>query len=144
MANDTDAGHAARYFVAVFGDPGNPPDKDLVESGRYIPDPKYAPFPVSPGDFMLLYCTEKYPGHPKEVPGMGLVTRVDQESVEYRWVPFIVPISRKAINKTFEADDSRKLRGANIRFSSQWIIEISRQSFSKAVGPRASSVSVSF
>src|SRR6185312_11439815 len=24
-----------RYFVAVFGDPGDPPDKDLVKSGRY-------------------------------------------------------------------------------------------------------------
>jgi hypothetical protein len=136
MVDKPDAGHGgARYFVAVFGDPGNPPNKDLVESGRFIPHPKYAPFPVSPGDFMLLYCTEQYPGHSKEVPGLGTVTRVDHESVEYRWIPFIVPISKRAIDKTFEPDDSRKLR--NIRFASQWIFEVSRQSFLKAVGTRS-------
>lgn len=31
-----------RYFIAVFGEPQ--PDKGMVESGVYAPDPKYAPF----------------------------------------------------------------------------------------------------
>lgn len=38
-----------RYFVAVFGDPGNPPEKDLVESGRYISGPKICPVPAAAG-----------------------------------------------------------------------------------------------
>jgi hypothetical protein len=106
-----------RYFVAVFGDPGNPPDKDLVESGRYIPDPKYAPFSPRLGDLMLLYCTEQYPGYPKQAPGAGAFTRVDDEAIEYRWIPFFTPISKRAIDNTFEPDDARKLRKYQIFLS---------------------------
>jgi hypothetical protein len=126
-----------KYFVAVFGDPGNPPEKDLVESGRYIPDPKYAPFQPRPGDLLLLYCTEQYQQCPKQAPGAGVVTQVDGEAVAYRWIPFITPISKRAIDNTFEPEDVRKLR--NIRFSSHWLFEVSKQSFSKAVGGRLNS-----
>jgi hypothetical protein len=42
-----------RYFEAVFGDP-QPPHKDVVESGAYHPNAEDAPFPVAPGDVMLL------------------------------------------------------------------------------------------
>ena len=70
-----------RYFVAVFGDPGDPPEKDPVESGTYVPDLKYQ-IPVRQGDVMLLYCTEAYPGFPRQVPGVGTMLRVNVDSIE--------------------------------------------------------------
>jgi hypothetical protein len=69
-----------RYFVAVFGDP-QPPHKDVVESGVYYPNAKYAPFPVEPGDVMLPYCTGSYAQHQIEVPGLGVVLSTDNQSV---------------------------------------------------------------
>src|SRR5229473_5447407 len=121
-----------RYFIAVFGDPR--PDKDSVESGVYTPDPKHA-FPTKSGDMMLLYCTAGYANHPLQVPGIGVVLRVDSEHVEYRWIPFDQPIQKIALDVNLDSDDAAKMR--NIRFSSHWLFEISQQSFSKIADARA-------
>lgn len=122
-----------QYFVAVFGDPQ--PGKDAVESGIYTPDSKYAPFPVKPGDVMLLYCTGNYAAHPMEVPGIGVVLGVDRQHIKYRWLPFVQPIPKADIDGSFDPDDISKMR--DIRFAARWLFEVSQQSFSKAVGGRA-------
>src|SRR5256885_1583782 len=106
-----------QYYVAVFGDPGNPREKDPVDSGRYIPDPRYAPR-LNPGDLLLLYCTDAYPGFSKQVPGIGEAISVDDEAtVTYRWMPLDEPIPKAVLDQRFQADDARSLR--NIRFSSK-------------------------
>jgi hypothetical protein len=123
-----------QFYVAVFGDPGNPPEKDPVESGRYVPDPRYAPR-LKPGDLMLLYCTEAYPGFPKQVPGIGEAISADNEAiVTYRWMALDAPIPKAVLDQSFEPDDAESLR--NIRFSSKWLFEISEQSFRRTLGDR--------
>lgn len=123
-----------RYYVAVFGNPGNPRKKDPVESGRYVPDPRYAPR-LERGDLMLAYCTAAYPGFPKQVPGIGEAISVDDEAIiTYRWMPFDEPIPKIALNRYFEPDDAENLR--NIRFSAKWLFEISERSFRQTVGDR--------
>ena len=120
-----------QYYVAVFGDPGDPQKKDLVESGRYEPDARYAPRP-KPGDLILLYCTEQHRKFPKQVPGIGQVTTVDDEAVvSYRWIPLDEPIPKTVIDQTFEANDTRSFQ--NIRFSTKWLFEISERSFMRTV-----------
>ena len=90
-----------RYFIAVFGDP-HPPNKALVESGEYDPDPKYAPFPTATGDVMLLYCTGSYGKYSMEVPGVGIVLDTDPQWIKYRWLPFNQPISKARIDQALE------------------------------------------
>jgi len=122
-----------QYFVAVFGDP-QPPHKDVVESGVYHPNPKHAPFPIEPGDVMLLYCTGSYVQHHMEVPGLGIVLQVDNQCIKYRWLPFAKSISRGIIDKEFEPDDAKNL--SLIRFDRFWLFKISQRSFAGAVADR--------
>jgi hypothetical protein len=116
-----------RYFFAVFGDP-KPPSKDTVESGIYHPDPKYAPFPARLGDLLLLYCTNGYAKYPKSSPGFGVVRRLDDLIIEYDYNAFRKPIPIKDIRNAFILDD--KAKRINIRFSSHWLFELNKQSFS--------------
>jgi len=118
------------YFVAVFGDPQQP-NKSLVESGEYNPDPQYAPFPTKPGDVMLLYCTGSYPQRFMQIPGIGIVLSTDRQWIKYRWLPFKEAIPKSRIDKAFEPTDLVKFD--NIRFSSHWLFEISRLSFSGTI-----------
>jgi len=84
---------------------------------------------------MLLYCTEGYPGFPRQIPGVGEVTTVDDEAVvSYRWVPFDDPIPKALMDQSFDADDVQSLR--NIRFSTKWLFEISERSFRQTVSNR--------
>ncbi|MBI4463417.1 MAG: hypothetical protein HY647_01825 [Acidobacteria bacterium] len=120
-----------KYFLAVLGNP-EPPGKDTIESGLYHPDQKYAPFPVHPGDVLLLYCTGSYTEHFMQSPGFGVVLRTDDKSIHYGYFPFSRPVSKDRIEHTFQPNDNDKFK--NIRFSSFWLFEISRESFAKAVG----------
>src|ERR1035438_8327465 len=90
-----------KCFVAVFGDPQQP-NKSLVESGEYDPDPRYAPFPSGPGDLMLLYCTGSYPGRPMQIAGIGVVLSADSNWVRYRWLPFKDAIPKARIDRSEE------------------------------------------
>ena len=121
--------NSPRFFVAVFGDPQQP-RKSLVESGEYDPDPRY-PFPTSPGDLMLLYCTSSYSGRSMQIPGVGVVLSTDNEWVRYRYLPFTVPIPKSRIDAAFDPIDLDKFR--NIRFSSHWLFEITRISFANTI-----------
>jgi hypothetical protein len=122
--------NSPKFFVAVFGDPQQP-RKSLVESGEYDPDPRYAPFPTGPGDLMLLYCTSSYPGRSMQIPGIGVVLSTDSKWVRYRYLPFIQPIPKSRIDSAFDPADLDKFK--NIRFSSHWLFEISRNSFANTV-----------
>jgi hypothetical protein len=115
-----------KYHIAVFGDP-NPPDKDEVESGIYHPDMKFSPFRIDPGDFLLLYCTGNYAEHSKRVPGIGVVLEAAGAEIRYRYLPLREAASKDILNAKLQPVDKEKL--SNIRFSSHWLFEISRQSF---------------
>lgn len=115
-----------RYFFAMFGQP-IPPDKDTIESGVYHPDSRLAPFPVRPGDMLLLYCTDKYTGHAMKVPGIGVATRIDNVVVEYRYLPLNQPIPKTRLEQVFAPHDLDKFK--NRRFAAFWLFELSRESF---------------
>jgi len=119
------------YFFALFGDP-RPPEKDTVESGIYHPDPKFAPFPTKPGDILLLYCAKSYLDHPMEVPGLGIVFHTDDQTVNYRYLPFVEAIPKSKIDQAFEPDDIDKFR--KIWLPAFWLFEISKESFVRTVG----------
>lgn len=120
-----------KYYVAVFGDP-NPPYKDTVESGKYHLGIRGTEIPTDPGDIILLYCTGNYPEHFMQVPGIGIVLNKDKEYIYYRYLPLFSPISKDIIDKSFATDDKEKFN--NIRFDTYWLFEISRESFSNAMG----------
>jgi hypothetical protein len=124
---------APRYFVAIFGDP-QPPHKDVVESGVYHPQAKYAPFPSAPGDVMLLYCTGTYAQHDMHAPGIGIVLDRDNQCVKYRYLQLSEPISKETIERYFEPTDATKFK--NRRFDQFWLFQISPRSFAQTVGAR--------
>ena len=84
---------------------------------------------------MLLYCTGSYAAYRLQVPGLGVVLRVDQQHIEYRWILFTTPIPKAHIDTALEHEDAAKLR--NIRFDSQWLFSISQQSFTTVINNRA-------
>ncbi|MBI3662390.1 MAG: hypothetical protein HY234_04995 [Acidobacteria bacterium] len=122
-----------KYFVAVFGDP-NPPNKDTVESGVYHPDPDCVPFPTRPGDVILLYCTGGYRDYAMASPGIGIVLKSGDQTIQYRYLALSKPIAIHDIKRKFHATDAEKFD--NIRFSTFWLFEISRESFVGALGDR--------
>jgi hypothetical protein len=119
------------YFVAVFG---NPEQGDPVDAGIYPAGENYPDFKASIGDMLLLYCTENYKGHSKEVPGIGIVIEASPKLIQYRWMPLDKPIHKTAIDQNFEPDDSQKM--TELRFSSRRLFEISKQSFTKTLADR--------
>ena len=123
-----------KYYLSVLGDP-KPPDKDTVESGVYHPDPNYAPFPTKPGDFLLLYCTRNYIEHAMSVPGIGVVLETKSTEIHYRYLPLSRSISKYDLDNNFDSEGKKKF--SNIRFSSHWLFEITRQSLVGALGDRA-------
>lgn len=122
-----------KYYFMVFGNP-KPPGKDTIESGIYHPDVRFAPFPTEPGDIALLYCTTSYSEHEMRVPGIGIVVGTETSKIHYRYLPLTETISKHELDMKLESKDKMKL--ANIRFSSHWLFEISRQSFLNALGDR--------
>jgi hypothetical protein len=122
-----------KYFLAVFGEP-SPPEKDVVESGYYHPDSTFSPFPTQKGDLMLLYCTGSYGEYWMEVPGIGIIIDVNNIMIEYRFLPLSKTISKSIIDKKFEPNDAEKFK--NIRFSSHWLFEISKESFRRVMDNR--------
>jgi len=123
--------HEPKYHIAVFGEP-NPPEKDTIESGIY--HLKSIPFGTDPGDLLLLYCTDNYPGHRMSVPGIGVVLKTEDSKVVYRYLPFNVAVSKYELDEKLEPTDKKKL--SNIRFSTHWLFKISRQSFTNIVANR--------
>lgn len=114
-----------KYFIAVFGNPRFPM-KDTLESGNYHPDIKYGPFHATPGDILLLYCTESYPGYPKSVPGIGTVVESSGTPIRYDYEALAKPMCRREIIERLEPTDRKKFM--NIRFSRYWLFEISSES----------------
>ena len=83
---------------------------------------------------MLLYCTGNYPIYSWKAPGIGVVLSADPARIEYRWIPFARPILKIAIDGELDANAAAKFK--SVRFTANWLIEMSEQSFSKIVGDR--------
>jgi hypothetical protein len=124
---------APKYYIAVFGDP-RPPEKDTVESGIYHANVRFAPFSTHPGDFLLLYCTGSYTEYAMRVPGLGIVLETAGAEIQYRYLPLSEAASKYELDDKLAPTD--KERFSNIRFSSHWLFEISRQSFLNIVADR--------
>jgi hypothetical protein len=114
------------YYVAVFGKSG-PPDKDTVDSGRYPLGIRGSDTPGERGDILLLYCTDSHEDTAGCVPGIGVVLTKNKESIYYRYLPFVYPLSKYQIEKTFTDEDMEKLTG--MRINNYWLFEISNESF---------------
>jgi len=108
--------------------------KDLTLSGVYHPDPKFAPFPTEPGDFLLLYCTTGYAEYSMSIPGVGVVLVTTNSEIHYRYLSLTKMISKYELESKLDSTDKDKF--SNIRFSSHWLFEISRRSFLNAVADR--------
>ncbi len=119
------------YFIAVFGPLEE--DKKTVESGVYKPNPKHPPTATA-GDVLLLYCTSNYPDYYMEAPGLGIVLESAPDQVDYRWLPFAQPILRQSINASLEPEAADRF--GQLHFGSNWLIEISPESFSKIMSER--------
>ena len=123
----------AKHFVIVFGDPEQ--NGDPVESGRYTAGEGYKPFTVSPGDMLLLYCTENYVAYSKQLAGIGIAIRVDTALIEYRWFPFTTPVPREQVEQAFEPDDREKM--TQLRFNTRRVFMVSPKSFANTVSGQA-------
>lgn len=96
-----------KYFLSVLGAP-QPPEKDLVESGVYHPEPKYTLFLPELGDIMLLYCTGSYDKHAMRIPGIGIVLGKNSLEIHYRYLPLSNAIPKYVIDEKFETTDKKK------------------------------------
>jgi len=96
-------GRNQNYFLAAFGAPhaGTHP----VHGGVY---PLLATVvtnsEIQPGDVMILYCCGGYPGHDREAPALGVVTKLVGNShdsrltdIHYQYFPFCHPIPLYAL-----------------------------------------------
>jgi hypothetical protein len=117
------------YYVAVFGKPV-PPEKDTVESGRYPLGIRGTDTPGERGDMILLYRTDSNEGAAVSVPGIGVVLTKNKESIYYRFLPFVSPLTTDQIGITFTDQDREKLTG--IGNNTYWLFEISNESFRNA------------
>ena len=81
-----------KYFFAVFG--GQHWDKHPVDGGVYGHDPNFvASSGIVPGDIVLLYCLGTAPAHSNEIPGIGVVTAIEDEGgFRYQYLPLCHPI----------------------------------------------------
>jgi hypothetical protein len=88
------------------------------------------------GDVVLLYCTDDYPGYPKEAPGVGVVIGIEttesEEKFYYQYFPLDRPVDWGTIKQSI-----RDLEGyTNFGWIGNWLREISSASFRKAVAGR--------
>lgn len=123
---------SARYHIAIFGDP-EAPSKTLVDRGYYPREKGFSPDKLtSLGDFLLLYCTQNYGRYQKEVPGMGVIIRCnEQDGLVYRYIPFESPIPRSRLRSILTPEESGRF--GQLRFRSNWLFEIGASSFWNAV-----------
>ena len=84
---------------------------------------------------MLLYCTANYGKYFMQIPGLGVVLRSDQRHIEYRWLPFVEPLSKTILDQHLDPGDASKMK--NIWMTSHWLFEISERSFLSVVGERS-------
>ncbi len=79
------------YFFSVFGNAHQ--DAHPVEGGIYGHDINYVHGSgIKPGDVMLLYCCGIYSGHSDEIPGIGIVTGIVEEGIQYQYLSLCHPI----------------------------------------------------
>ena len=100
---------APAYFIAVFGLPHvstNPVDGGVYPLLTTI----VSNSGIGPGDVMILYCCGGYPGHDREAPAIGVVTKLQVNSVDgrltdihYQYLPLSHPIPLHALKATIPA-----------------------------------------
>lgn len=93
-----------------------------MESGTYAAGSGYPPFLAEPGDLLLLYCTDEYPGFPKQVPGIGRVVSADRDEIRDRWMPLALPIPKEILDQSFEPEDKKKM--TELRFNTRRVFTI--------------------
>lgn len=122
-----------RYFFAVFGDPST--GKPGVEDGYYPHKAGFIPnLNMIAGDVVLLFCAKRYLAHPKEAPGIGVVTGTETsgegEEFDYQYLPLDSPVDWDTIRASIPG-----LRFP-LYYIGNWLQEISNTSFRRALASR--------
>jgi hypothetical protein len=97
-----------QHFVVASGDPAL--DGDPVESGVYRAGAGYPAFSATPGNLLLLYCTDNYDEYRKTVPGIGVVVRAGRNAIEYRWIQIPVPVAKETLDEYSAPEDRKKMK----------------------------------
>ena len=100
---------APNYFIAAFGSPHVATDP--VHGGVYpLLKTVVTASGVKPGDVMILYCCGGYPGHDREAPAIGVVTKLEVNSVDgrltdihYQYLPLYHSIPLDTLKATIPA-----------------------------------------
>jgi len=68
------------------------------------------------------------------VPGIGVVLETRNSEIRYRYLPLAEIASKNDLDNKLNSPDKQIF--SNIRFSTHWLFEISRQSFLNIVADR--------
>lgn len=126
------------YFLVAFGGPHA--TAHPVDGGSYpLPKSYISNSGISPGDVLLLYCTGTYPGHYMDVPGIGVVTRVEtggvQENIYYQYFPLCHPIFWGDVSNMIATIPELK-DNTNFGLTGNQLRAIGNQSFRAAIAGR--------
>ena len=124
-----------RYFFVAFGLEHS--SKHPVDGGIYPHIDGYVTNSgITKGDVMMLYFCGNYPGYDREVPGIGIVTSVENEGnrkvIYYQYLPLCNTITLKQAKVAIP-----ELRNkTNFGWKSNWLRNIDSFSFRNAIAGR--------
>jgi thermostable 8-oxoguanine DNA glycosylase len=129
------------YFIATFGgeyEGVSPVDGDHYPyRGRHKAHGEN--LGIVEGDIMLLYCTGEYPGHEKEAPGVGIVTRTENDetsfTIYYRYLPLDLPVDRDVVNACLGEGEKKPFRYSGL-LPTYWVFPVADASFRKILDGR--------
>ena len=120
-------------FIAFHGDPRGS-NRTKVGSGRY---PVHSVWPdgIAKGDYLLMYCFDSYKEYANSAPAIGEVQSADKSAKLIRYSPYWLrpPLTREEIEQVMrELKLEQVLRKLIMpRSGTTWVIEITRQAFSR-------------
>ncbi len=121
------------YFFVVFG--GAHYSTYPVDGGVYGHDANYVTSSgITVGDVMLLYCCGTYPSHYQEIPGLGVVTSIENDGIHYQYFPICHPIDWEIAKVNIP--DLQNLGNTNWTLKGNWLREISSSSFRATMAGR--------
>jgi hypothetical protein len=120
------------YFFVVFGRAHCATHP--VEGGVYGHDANFiSGSGIVAGDVMLLYCCGTYPGHNDEVPGLGIVTSIITEGIQYQYFPLCHPIPVDWDTMKVTIPELSPLGNRNWTLKGNFLRKISSSSFRAAI-----------
>ena len=120
-------------FIAFHGDPRGS-NRTAVGSGRY-PVHGVGPDGIAEGDYLLLYCFDSYKEFANSAPCVGVISKAHKSAKEIRYSPhWLKPaVTREEMDQVMRELKLEQILRKLImpRSGTTWVIEISRQAFSR-------------